>query len=145
MKALDKQVGGDHYKKYKIQPIEFTIANKLSFLQGNIVKYVTRFQDKNGIEDLTKVLHYIDFMIQSYDHSFFHKVKRWLLVNNWIKLKIRPIDYGVDNDLLTAVRGIINCVVLYDERRDLDNAKSLTTLLIARIKRGEIKEFSCDK
>ena len=47
--ALDKQEGGGHYKDFAIQPIEFTCKNNLDFLQGNVVKYVCRHKNKNGI------------------------------------------------------------------------------------------------
>jgi hypothetical protein len=50
----DKQIGGSHYKFYKIQPYEFISKNDLSFFQGNVVKYVLRYPYKNGIEDLEK-------------------------------------------------------------------------------------------
>ena len=63
-KATDIQVGGDHYKCFKIQPVEFIEKNNLSFCQGNVIKYVTRFKDKNGIEDLKKAKHYIDLLIE---------------------------------------------------------------------------------
>jgi hypothetical protein len=63
-KALDVQVGGNHYKDMIIQPIEFTMKNNLNFCQGNIIKYVTRYKHKNGIEDLKKAKHYIDLLIQ---------------------------------------------------------------------------------
>lgn len=62
--ALDTQVGGDHYKKLKIQPIEFIHANSIGFAEGNIIKYVTRWRDKNGIKDLEKARHFIDLLIQ---------------------------------------------------------------------------------
>ena len=62
--ALDKQVGGNHYTTFKIQPIEFIIKNKLSFIQGCIIKYICRFENKNGIEDLEKIKHYCDLQIQ---------------------------------------------------------------------------------
>jgi hypothetical protein len=62
--ALDVQVGGDHYKKHKIQPIEYIHANNLPFIEGNIVKYITRWREKNGIKDLEKVKHYVDLLIQ---------------------------------------------------------------------------------
>lgn len=57
MPALDEQVGGDHYKKYAIQPVEFIVANKLDFLEGCIVKRACRHQDKNGAEDICKIIH----------------------------------------------------------------------------------------
>ncbi|MBQ0111559.1 MAG: DUF3310 domain-containing protein [Bacteroidales bacterium] len=55
---LDVQEGGSHYKQRGIQPIEYTEANKLNFQQGNVVKYITRHKEKNGVEDLGKVVHY---------------------------------------------------------------------------------------
>jgi hypothetical protein len=58
------QIGGSHYKKLKIQPTEFIHANNLSFIEGNIIKYVVRHKDKNGIEDLKKAKHYIDLLIK---------------------------------------------------------------------------------
>jgi len=63
-KATDKQIGGKHYQSYSIQPIEFIVANKLSFIQGCIIKYICRFENKNGIEDLEKIKHYCDLQIQ---------------------------------------------------------------------------------
>ena len=62
--ALDVQVGGEHYKKMKIQPVEFIHANGIPFIEGNIVKYVVRWREKNGIKDLEKVKHYVDLLIQ---------------------------------------------------------------------------------
>jgi hypothetical protein len=64
LKATDKQIGGKHYKEYKIQPIEFIVKNKLSFIQGCVIKYICRFENKNGIEDLEKMKHYCDLQIQ---------------------------------------------------------------------------------
>ena len=57
--------GGEHYKKGSIQPIEYIMANKLSFAEGNIVKYITRWRNKGGIKDLEKARHYIDFLIEA--------------------------------------------------------------------------------
>lgn len=55
---LVSQVGGGHYKDRAIQPIEYIIANDLNFNKGNVVKYITRYEDKGGINDLAKVVHY---------------------------------------------------------------------------------------
>lgn len=60
---MESQVGGDHYKKCKIQPAEYIHANGLDFFQGNIVKYITRFRDKDGKKDLEKIKHYCDILI----------------------------------------------------------------------------------
>jgi hypothetical protein len=59
-----KQIGGNHYKKFTIQPYEFISKNNLSFFQGNVVKYVCRYLGKNGIEDLEKIKHYCDLEIK---------------------------------------------------------------------------------
>ena len=60
--ALDTQVGGDHYKTMKIQPITFIMENNLSFAVGNIIKYVCRYDKKNGLEDIQKARQYLDFL-----------------------------------------------------------------------------------
>ena len=62
--ALSQQVGGSHYKNMTIQPVEFIERNNLGFCVGNIIKYVCRYKDKNGIEDLKKARHYIDLLIE---------------------------------------------------------------------------------
>jgi len=63
-KALDKQVAGDHYKQFKIQPIEFIHANNIGYCEGNAIKYLCRWRDKGGIEDLDKAKHYIELLIE---------------------------------------------------------------------------------
>lgn len=62
--ALDVQIGGSHYKSLAIQPMEYSMANKLDPCQHTIVKYVTRFRDKGGIDDLKKARHTIDLLIE---------------------------------------------------------------------------------
>ena len=59
-----EQVGGDHYKKYPIQPFEYNQKNGLRYCEGNVVKYVTRHRDKYGKEDLLKAIHYINLLIE---------------------------------------------------------------------------------
>ena len=65
MKSYKKQIGGNHYKKYKIQPVEFIIKNNIGFVEGNVIKYILRFKDKGGIADLEKAKHYIELLIDS--------------------------------------------------------------------------------
>ena len=62
--ALMKQVGGSHYKDKAIQPIEYIHANNLGFCAGNVIKYVTRYKDKNGVQDLEKAKHYLEMLIE---------------------------------------------------------------------------------
>jgi len=63
-KATDVQVGGSHYKDMKIQPVEFIQANGMGFLEGNVIKYVSRFRAKNGKQDLDKAQHYLNLLIE---------------------------------------------------------------------------------
>ena len=65
MKSYKKQVGGNHYKNYKIQPAEFIIKNNIGFCEGNIIKYILRFKEKGGVQDLEKAKHYIELLIDS--------------------------------------------------------------------------------
>lgn len=62
--ASKKQVGGEHYAKYKIQPTEFINANRIPFIEGNVIKYVTRHRDKNGRQDIEKAIHYLQLLLE---------------------------------------------------------------------------------
>uniref|UniRef100_A0A973WMQ6 DUF3310 domain-containing protein n=2 Tax=Bradyrhizobium quebecense TaxID=2748629 RepID=A0A973WMQ6_9BRAD len=62
--VLGTQVGGDHYTRQKIQPIEYVWANDLGFSEGNIVKYATRWKYKGGIKDLEKLVHHGKLLIE---------------------------------------------------------------------------------
>lgn len=61
---LEAQVGGNHYRNMKIQPVEFIHANNLGFLEGCIIKRICRWRNKNGLQDLEKIKHEIDLLIQ---------------------------------------------------------------------------------
>lgn len=62
---LDKQIGGDHYKTMKIQPVEYIVANNLNFLEGNVIKYITRHRAKGGKADVEKVIHYCELILKT--------------------------------------------------------------------------------
>jgi len=64
MKAYDKQVGGGHYKKMKIQPMQYSMANELDACQHTAIKYITRHWDKAGKKDLYKSLHTVLLLIE---------------------------------------------------------------------------------
>ena len=61
---LSNQIGGDHYKSLAIQPVAYIHANKIPFIEGSIIKYVTRWRNKGGLKDLEKAKHFIDLLIQ---------------------------------------------------------------------------------
>ena len=64
MTANNIQHGGTHYKDKSVQPWDYIISNNLGYLEGNIVKYVSRWKDKNGVEDLKKAQHYLAKLIE---------------------------------------------------------------------------------
>lgn len=63
MSVNDEQVGGEHYQK-PIQPWDYITLNRLGYLEGNIIKYVTRYKEKNGLQDLYKAKHYLEKLIE---------------------------------------------------------------------------------
>ena len=64
MSALTKQSGGSHYKDLAIQPVEYIHANGIGYMEGNVIKYVTRWKQKGGVADLEKAKHYIELLIE---------------------------------------------------------------------------------
>lgn len=68
-KANEVQVAGTHYKDKAIQPWDYIVANNLGYLEGNVVKYVSRYKDKNGLADLQKARHYLDKLIEGFDEA----------------------------------------------------------------------------
>ena len=89
-KVYNKQIGGTHYRKMKIQPSKFVIENKLLFPEGNVIKYICRHPYKGGKEDLEKAKHFIDMIIER-DYS---PQESWIDgYNKWKELK----DTGVVN------------------------------------------------
>ncbi len=61
---MDNQVGGNHYSKYKIQVVDIIDDHNLDFYEGNILKYLLRYKDKNGVQDLYKLEHYLQMIIK---------------------------------------------------------------------------------
>lgn len=64
MDAMSQQIGGSHYTKLKIQPMEYSMANSLGAAEHTVIKYVTRWKDKGGLEDLKKARHTLDLLIE---------------------------------------------------------------------------------
>jgi hypothetical protein len=62
--AKSNQVGGDHYKSMAIQPIDYILANNIGFVEGCVIKYVSRWKSKGGVEDLKKARHFLDLLIE---------------------------------------------------------------------------------
>ena len=64
MSAFDEQIGGNHYKLMMIQPTEYILANNLGWCEANVVKYISRWRAKGGVDDLRKVVHYTQILIE---------------------------------------------------------------------------------
>ena len=72
MSMTVKQVGGSHYKELAIQPITYIQKNGLGYCEGNVIKYITRWNRKHQapkekIDDLRKAIHYIELLIEEHD------------------------------------------------------------------------------
>ena len=75
--ALEVQEGGRHYKSKAIQPIEYILANNLTYIEGCIVKYISRHRDKGKDQDIRKIIHYCELMLEleygkNKDYSYTH-------------------------------------------------------------------------
>lgn len=64
MRESNNQIGGTHYRKCAIEPVEYIHANGLDFNEGSIVKYITRHRNKNGAEDIKKIKDYCDIILE---------------------------------------------------------------------------------
>ncbi len=62
--ATARQVGGFHYKKLKLQPTEYIHKNNLSYMEGNVIKYVSRHKHKGGRDDIEKAIHYLELILE---------------------------------------------------------------------------------
>ena len=78
LNVYNKQIGGNHYIKYKIQPSQFVVENKLLYPEGSVIKYILRHQDKGGKEDLEKAKHFIDMIIERDYSEEKEKTESWI-------------------------------------------------------------------
>ena len=63
-RASQGQIGGDHYRNLAIQPAHYCHLNGIGFMEGCVIKYVTRWKSKGGVEDLRKARHFLDLLIE---------------------------------------------------------------------------------
>lgn len=63
-RGTGRQVGGNHYKDFAIQPTEYIVANDLGWCEANIVKYISRHASKGGAEDVRKAIHYAELLLE---------------------------------------------------------------------------------
>lgn len=139
MTALDHQVGGDHYKKHVIQPLEFAQRNALSPCEMNIVKYALRWKDKNGLEDVEKLHHYILLQEQTFQFEpAWYRNRRKGRAYFQDQMFMAPYDFieanGIEND---KVKYLISAVVYWrmDDMSDfnLETMKHAAKQLIEEV------------
>lgn len=100
MSSLDVQVGGRHYKCFKYQPVELSVKVNLNFIQGNILKYVTRYKLKNGRQDLEKVIHYAQLGYDLMPRNNFvdsdkKELEKFIEDNNFCDTPIETVIYYI--------------------------------------------------
>lgn len=115
MGSLDQQVGGNHYKGLVYQPVAFATDTKMNFIQGSIIKYVSRFKNKNGREDLDKAKHFAKLGMALNPHNFVRrsdamKVAKDYCTKNSFSKDIENIVYSTLVQNWTGV--VFNIVIL---------------------------------
>lgn len=136
MTALDYQHGGKHYKDLTIQPIEFIMANQLGFAEGCVVKYVTRWRYKGGMEDLRKARHFLEFILESHDYQEKFRVIR---LSEPIYLDtITPHDYIAANQIPLPEAGVISHVGMWNYNARLQEIQAARRWLLELI--AEVNE-----
>lgn len=104
MKATDVQIGGNHYKDMVMQPIELITALRCSFIQGCIIKYISRYRAKNGVQDIKKCIHYAQLAIQlgdkrrCNDKTLSLNINKFIIKNKLTILQRRIITQTVYNN-----------------------------------------------
>ena len=96
MKATDLQIGGSHYKDMAMQPIELITALRCSFIQGCIIKYISRYKAKNGAQDIKKCIHYAKRRCN--DKALFLSINKFIIKNKLTILQRRIITQTAYNN-----------------------------------------------
>lgn len=108
--VLSSQVGGNHYKDMLLQPIELIAALRCSFIQGCIIKYISRYKAKNGAEDIKKCIHYAQLAIQLRDKRKCNdkilsmSLNRYILKNKLTIIQRRIITQAVYNNYVQVIQ-----------------------------------------
>lgn len=103
-RALETQVGGNHYKDMPMQPMELIAALRCSFIQGCIIKYISRYKYKNKAQDIKKCIHYAQLAIELKDKRKCNdkllsvSLNKYILKNNFTILQRRIITQVVYNN-----------------------------------------------
>ena len=130
--ALDEQIGGDHYKKLGIQPVELISDINANFFQGNVIKYITRYKDKNGIKDLEKARHYLELMRELKPQTDTKLSKEYLLE--------AVANYSTGNNLGDFERDIILSIIYKDGEEGIPDENIDIAILLVGSLINKLKE-----
>lgn len=101
-KASEKQVAGNHYKKYAFQPDElFEICPEMVNKQTSIIRYASRYRDKNGRQDLEKAVHYCE-LGEEYTLGRYHRCPDSTRVAITVFCRVNAIDDEIKDIMLLA-------------------------------------------
>lgn len=120
MQANDRQVGGDHYKT-SIEPWDYILSNGIDFMEGNIIKYVSRARSKNGANDYQKALHYTEKLIE-------HRETRMVAGGTIGGINLK--DFALANELTQAEENIVLIMSRNADVSDLRIAKLILEQII---------------
>lgn len=120
MSALEGQVGGTHYKNMTYQPIKLITELQLNFIQGNIVKYITRYKSKNGLQDLEKVVHYAQLGQELNPKNFVclrtsAVVEYYVSANNLDEFQEKVIWSAIYQNWLSVTTNTIKLIKKYEQ------------------------------
>ena len=110
MKAIEGQVGGSHYKDMVFQPVELIAALRCSFIQGCIIKYISRYKNKNGAQDIKKCIHYAQLAIELNDKRRCNdkilsmNINKYILKNKLTILQRKIITQAVYNNYIHVIQ-----------------------------------------
>lgn len=118
-----KQIGGDHYQGMKIQPVEFIMANHLGFAEGNVIKYLLR--DKDGLQDLLKARHYIQFIEEAslYRRMLF-QVRMVCTIGAWWNHALDVDRFISANDITNPRAGVIRHIAFWNCRGQVSDLEA---------------------
>lgn len=123
--ALDIQVGGAHYKKFALQPVEFCHKHRLGYIKSCFVKYIARHSDKNGAQDLQKCLHYLDLLKELRAK---HPPRWWEFWKREPRVDMREVREFTDQ--LPAQEALAVCALVLDD--DLTRAANHVRQILHR-------------
>lgn len=113
---LEIQIGGNHYKKCAYQPVEFISKLNLNFIQGSMVKYLSRYKNKSGLQDLEKVVHYAQLGQALQPQNFYiygetssKEIHRYVVLNNFQRIEEIIFDIAAQkwNSVLFKMKPLI--------------------------------------